>query len=583
MKNNIKINIFLLATALALQNCSSNNLNFKKKEETKSEIKNETIITSSISSTYFSEKSKEYGISNIKAVRFYAVDLDKDGFVDLVTLPNDFSIPEFYFYNSTNHQFQKDEGSVFKLINSDNLPQGHFLNFVDLDNDSILDLIVGVFAQKSELTQKKIRIFKGSIKNHKYYLSENYMDFSFPILPASNITALDFNLDGKLDLFIPLWFDYHRNSVNTIMPSLLYVQDKNNKLQNRSDLLTDEYLIDKASQTFSQAVPITSSSTCDVNNDGLPDLLTTASNRFNNKLWINNIDGFKDFGISSGYAKDEFGNNGNGTFAVCTDYNNDGIMDIFLGSISHSYENETIDKSNLLTGINNLKSIRFLRTEYPRNSSDQYDRNGIWLDYNQDGLLDLLIENSDLASSNKLVLLEQQTDNTFIDKAKELNLEITNPKGTISLDINRDGKVDILTTINVFQNGKKESKLLLLINQNKTHRSKLFRIFIRGKKSNSYGLNSKVTFKTNEVKRTMWSEYNYGGLPSQSEEGLFFAIPNSEKIENINVTFPYKQSNNKVLNQTFKLNDINKSDKSYFEITLCDNGKYYKRKLYQCP
>lgn len=583
MKNNIKINTFLLVTALALQNCSSNHLNFKKKEETKSEIKNETIITSSISSTYFSEKSKEYGISNIKAVRFYAVDLDKDGSVDLVTLPNDFSIPEFYFYNSTNHQFQKDEGSVFKLINSDNLPQGHFLNFVDLDNDSILDLIVGVFAQKSELTQKKIRIFKGSIKNHKYYLSENYMDFSFPILPASNITALDFNLDGKLDLFIPLWFDYHRNSVNTIIPSLLYVQDKNNKLQNRSDLLTDEYLIDKASQTFSQAVPITSSSTCDVNNDGLPDLLTTASNRFNNKLWINNIDGFKDFGISSGYAKDEFGNNGNGTFAVCTDYNNDGIMDIFLGSISHSYENETIDKSNLLTGINNLKSIRFLRTEYPRNSSDQYDRNGIWLDYNQDGLLDLLIENSDLASSNKLVLLEQQTDNTFIDKAKELNLEITNPKGTISLDINRDGKVDILTTVNVFQNGKKESKLLLLINQNKTHRSKLFRIFIRGKKSNSYGLNSKVTFKTNEVKRTMWSEYNYGGLPSQSEEGLFFAIPNSEKIENINVTFSYKQSNNKVLNQTFKLNDINKSDKSYFEITLCDNGKYYKRKLYQCP
>ncbi len=197
--------------------------------------------------------------------------------------------------------------------------------------------------------------------------------------------------------------------------------------------------------------------------------------------------------------------------------------------------------------------------------------------------MDLLIDNSDLANSNKMVLMEQQSDSSFINKAAELGIAITNPKGTITLDINRDGKIDILTTTNEFYQNTKESKIILLINETKAKKNKTFKLFIRGKNSNSFGLNTKVVLKTDEKNRMAWAEFNYGSLPSQNEEGLIFSIPQKEKIESLTVTFPYKTEDEKILKRTFNLDKFNKSNKSYIELTVCDNGKYYERKLYRCP
>jgi hypothetical protein len=66
-----------------------------------------------------------------------------------------------------------------------------------------------------------------------------------------------------------------------------------------------------------------------------------------------------------------------------------------------------------------------------------------------------------------MVLMEQQADNSFINKAAELGIAITNPKGTITLDINRDGKIDILTTTNEFYQNTKESPITFILNSEK--------------------------------------------------------------------------------------------------------------------
>ena len=54
----------------------------------------------------FLDKTKEFGLLGVQASHLYAVHLNKDEYVDLVLLPDHYSIPEFYTFNKKEAIYQ---------------------------------------------------------------------------------------------------------------------------------------------------------------------------------------------------------------------------------------------------------------------------------------------------------------------------------------------------------------------------------------------------------------------------------------------------------------------------------------------
>ncbi|MBY0414675.1 MAG: VCBS repeat-containing protein, partial [Bdellovibrionales bacterium] len=107
----------------------------------------------------FKDLTKEYGLDGIEAVHLYAVDVNNDGATDLVTLDDFSSAPKFYFFNKKEKKFKHGDNPFSETV------RASYLNFVDLDHDGILDVIVGNLNQKSEMTQYPPRIYKGVVAN----------------------------------------------------------------------------------------------------------------------------------------------------------------------------------------------------------------------------------------------------------------------------------------------------------------------------------------------------------------------------------------------------------------------------------
>ncbi|MBT4792776.1 MAG: CRTAC1 family protein [Halobacteriovoraceae bacterium] len=532
----------------------------------------------------FVDKTKYYGLEGIKAYNFNIVDINGDGFSDIVAIPSFYAQPQFYLYDIHKHKFIKSRSPFAKTL------KVSFLLFYDLNQDKIIDAITGVLNQETELSKQPLRVFYGSRdKNKNLILTENYKfkDSS----PNTTVSLIDYNLDGKLDLFVGNWFKKVNGHPRPVADQLYLNQGK--KFKNVSHLLLAESKQTVSKTMLVNASPTYGSQTCDMDQNGFPDIITTATNKFKNNLWMNRYKFrekyryFENFGVVSGVAGDPEGvlnTQGSGrTFSVaCADYNNDTIMDVFLGELSHNYDAEGIDKSSLLTGRSLKFPPRFYRTEYFLDHFEtnwhQADRRAIWLDYNNDGLLDLIVDNSGYPPHTRLILFEQLADHSFVNKSKELGIDIINPISTVIADFNRDGKMDILTSQSKIRDETLESRVYLFENNLELAKKKSIRFYLRGKKSNTHGLNAMIILKIKNQKgfeyRRQNVSFSYGSLPPQNEEGVHFGINEGESIEKVIVRWPYSKSLNQTragLEVSYKVS-IELAD--FMNITLCEDGQY---------
>ena len=136
----------------------------------------------------FIDKTQEYGLKDVQGVHLYAVDVNNDGATDLVVLDDFLSSPKFYFFNIKEKKFELGPSAFNEIV------RASYLNFIDLDHDGVLDVIVGNLNQKSELTQYSPTVFKGVIEDGK---SSYAFQSTLPIgiLPTATIVPLHFNLD----------------------------------------------------------------------------------------------------------------------------------------------------------------------------------------------------------------------------------------------------------------------------------------------------------------------------------------------------------------------------------------------------
>ncbi len=535
-------------------------------------------------STQFLDKTDSYGLLGISAYNINIIDLNGDDYSDLVVIPSFYSQPKFYLFDIHQKKFIQTKSPFNKTF------KASYILFYDLNQDKIIDAITGVLNQETELSGQPMQVFYGQ-RDEKRNLTFDKVSSFKKATPNTSVNLIDFNLDGKLDLFVGNWFN--RINKNPFpAPDQLFI-NKNGKYEDVSHLLRDEQKRNPDKTMYTYATPTYGAQVCDMDQNGFPDIITTSTNKFKNKLWMNRYKFreqyryFQNYGDLSGVAGDPEGlinSQGSGrSFGVaCADYNNDGIMDLFLGELSHSYDNEATDKSSLLTGRSLKFPPRFYRTEYFLDNWDlnwhQADRRAIWIDLNNDGLLDLLIDNSGYPPHTQLIAFEQQSDHSFTNKAKEYGLDITNPIATVVADFNRDGKMDILTSQSQIRDESITPRLFLFENNLDLGKRKSLRFFLRGEKANYHGLNAMIIVKVKTSKgfeyRRQNVSYSYGSLPPQNEEGVHFGFAEGDILESVTVRWPYSESLNQSragLEKTYK---IKVKFKDYLNITLCETGYY---------
>jgi enediyne biosynthesis protein E4 len=545
---------------------------------------------------YFIDKTNDYGLSQVQATHLYAVDFNLDGHVDLVTLPTHYSIPEFYSFNPKVRKFQKVGYNPFPEIF-----RAHFLSFVDLNKDGLLDVIVGSLNQKNELTQYPLRLFRAK-KNADFVSYEEVKD-AFPnyILPNSSISVFDYDLDGNLDLYQGNWFKESLDPSKgpELVGDKLY-RGKNYFFQDVSFLLEEEKEFSYTESDVYFLRPTYGVSSCDIDQNGFPDIMTSSSSGYENKLYLNLAKvGFSDrylknFARTSGFGSDENGllsprGGGNSFFSVCADYNNDSFMDVVQGELIHPYDEANKDRSSILTGTSSEFPPKFLRTDFyfeqDAESSSQGHRRGLWVDLNSDGLLDLVVENSGFPPHSRAIVFIQESNHAFVDKSRELGLDVLNPSGTVSADVNQDGKIDLIMGQSNIRDSKLIPRLYLFENQMISQHEKNIKIYLQGKYSNINALGAMVILKTNKEFYRRYVEYSYGPMPSQNESFIHFAWNDpEEQIEEIEVRWPIalKDSSGRHVPLSKKYLVKNQLIKSSTTLTLCETGKILEKKA-SCP
>lgn len=535
----------------------------------------------------FVDKTEAYGLSNLQAVSMNAVDLNFDGVTDLVILPTYYSRPKFLIFDKEKKRFVPSP--------VDPLPEdfkASFLVIVDMNKDTIPDLLSVVLNQRSEVSQIPLKYFRGEVVNGYLSFREAADAFTISAEPTSSITVLDYDLDGWPDIFLGNWFETKQGQHLPVADRLL--RNNKGKFVEVTSLLRDE--ADKNSdQLFPpNARPTYGSSSCDIDQNGYPDILTSSSSGYKNKLWMNLQEVssgdryFSDLGPVTNYASDPDGSliptgGGRTFFSACTDYNDDGIMDVFLGELSHAYDNESVDRSSILTGSKETYPPFFLRTEYLSDATseswNQGDRRGIWVDYNIDGRIDLVVDNSGFPPYSRLVLFEQDETRAFMNVAGQAGIDMVNPTGTITIDLNQDGLPDLITSQNKVRRADIEERLYVFENVVPREGRRSVKVHLHGIKSNSQGLGAMVMLytqnKDQKIIQRRWVEMSQGGLPSQNESGVHFGVPAGVETVGLKVRWPFARrtglSSGSVLEKLYSLKAF--PEREHLEVTLCEDGK----------
>ncbi len=531
------------------------------------------------SSAFFVESKASYGLGSLVATTLTMGDFDGDGHLDLISAPVILGAPEFWRYNPKKKIFEK-----LSQLPLSSIPRAHFYAIEDLDRDGVNDLIVGLMNQKTELSPLPLSFFKGqrTAPNQSIFFQEIPGFFPTDILPTSSVAMSDIDLDGKLDLYVANWF----NAKGEAKPERDRIyHHREGKFVNISQILEGENEYQKDLDLYTNAVPSIGVSSCDIDQNGFPDFLTTSTSGYSNKMWLNLSDPsngfrrFQDYGVESGFASDLDGKfdprGGGNTFAAgCVDYNNNGFLDIFVGELSHSYDQSFRDRSSFLTNTGKGFPPTFLRTEYDRmlssQSWSQLDRRVVFADFNLDGLVDLLVENTGFPPATRLLLFKQEPDHSFTEVGAQWGIDVMNPSAVIVSDVNQDGKPDILVGQNSLRTEEFKENFYLFINQMDVAKNRSLKIHLRGRSSNPSGRGALVKVVTQNFTQTRWFDNFSGSMPSQNGGALIFGLGTSP-AQSVEVTWPYLQQNSKRPRpKTYQLSGRNL--KVHQEITLCEAG-----------
>ena len=266
------------------------------------------------------------------------------------------------------------------------------------------------------------------------------------------------------------------------------------------------------------------SSTCgvwaDYNNDGLIDLFVANTNGENNSLYENKGNG-KFLKINSGAIVNDGGHSVGGSWA---DYDNDGDVDLFVANAS--------DEDNFLyrnDGNGNFTKI----TEGVVVNDNGHSHGSGWADFDNDGWIDLFVAND---QSQNNVLYKNAKDGSFIKIENSITQNEGESFGVAWADYDNDGGVDL------FVSNRAGNENFLYQNNKAICNGKIC-ISLVGSNSNKSAIGAKIfvtaTISGQEVTQMREiTAQSGGGIGGQNELKAIFGLGNAGTVDEIKVLWP---------------------------------------------
>jgi hypothetical protein len=273
-------------------------------------------------------------------------------------------------------------------------------------------------------------------------------------------------------------------------------------------------------------------SIADYNNDGLMDIFV-ADDTERNLLFLNQGNGtFKEAAIVYGVAYNDQGSSVSGMGSDAKDFNNDGWVDIVYNDLMNQsfglFRNEggkSFEYVSLGTGIENL--------------SRPFSGWSIgFIDYDNDGWKDMYSANGDIDnfhenSKQHDTMFRNVNGAGFVDVSKEMGndfLSLGYHRGAAFVDLNNDGSMDIVVTA-------LGEKPRILLNNGLRHNHWIL-LDLHGHKSNRDGIGARVDLTTASGRHLYNHVTTSVGFMSSSDRRVHFGLEKESVIEAIEISWP---------------------------------------------
>ena len=272
----------------------------------------------------FIRKTEAWGLKGVEGSRLSVTDLDGDGWPDVMIRngggPDDFNPggdrSRWILRNTQAGAFEDvTESSGLLTYRLEAAPRlgrpGDTFTSGDVDNDGDLDVFVGQTRTLVSDTQSPTSELMLNQGDGTFVLGpiESDARFRYRASKPAGVAFLDYNLDGYLDL----WVVHNEQPGPTGLPDYLLAGDGTGHFEDRSEAmgLKTGYWNSVDALNSAQAHSWGwSGAACDLNLDGLPELLAASYGRMPNHLWRALIGsdgatgGYQNVSIDSGYAFD---------------------------------------------------------------------------------------------------------------------------------------------------------------------------------------------------------------------------------------------------------------------------------------
>lgn len=437
-------------------------------------------------------------------------DFNKDGFDDLMMASTTLNPPGI---------FKNLNGSTYTSVTLPGLTNIAFsdcITLADYDNDGNEDALVTSFGGVTRLyhnngdgTFTDVTSASGLSTTPKF---------------ATGACWGDYDNDGWLDLYICVYRGY-MNSSDSI-PDMLYHNEHNGTFTNRT---VSAGLINYYTMPFV-------ASFIDYNNDGWPDLYVASDHLRGNKLYKNNGNGtFTDVSASS-----QTNLQGESMGIAIGDYDNNGYLDMYISNgesgnfMLKNNGNGTFSEVAATLGIGVYK----------------ISWGNSFLDYNNDGFLDLYVAVSNGAPDCKNMLFKNNGNGTFT-RIQGIGMDQQCISYGMAIgDMNNDGYPDIAVSnygepMNLYKNSGGTNKWL--------------KVNLRGNVSNRDGIGSiiEVYRGTNKYIRPVTDG---NGYLSQNSQTQMLGLGSYSTVDSLIIKWPSgwrTRMDNVAANQTISIDENN--------------------------
>ncbi len=465
----------------------------------------------------FTEETASWGLEGVEGTRLSAIDYDGDGWTDLFVRRGS-GADNFADMRSIWLMRNRGDGTFEDVTQASGIvarrsgePGGRPVDvhaFGDVDNDGDLDVYLGVSTVDRMATGGETSEIMLQNADHTFTHIDELSDVRMAMFTdtVAGASFVDFDLDGDLDL----WTPHHGNGTAsgfTFRASHLYRNeggaffvDVTADLGLRTAALDN---LDAINEARAHARSW-SGNACDLDGDGLPELLAASYGRAPNHLWRAQRMGdgtvsYENASLTSGFAYDDnqtwqddqfarcfcaanrtamgcadapapmiscaggaasnwdndtgqqpFRLGGNSGATMCGDVDNDGDIDLLTTEIAHWWAGQGSDHAELMvnTGSADLAFARPGRESMgiviPHDDPDGWNEgimSGAIFDFDGDGWRDLYFGMSDYPG-NHGVLYHQDSALQFTEVPRTEGIDHNRSHGIAVADFDRDGDLD---------------------------------------------------------------------------------------------------------------------------------------------